>query len=137
LRRLVYYRVSLHQNTNDDTCFKDHLDQASVHQPVMPENIIAYGIFGTEENYELLENKGINNYLKFAQFHNEQKKNHQNTPFLKENFCYDPAADSYTCPNKQQLTFRSSNVQGLSQNLLYSESNFLDKDRFLKKLCLF
>lgn len=100
--------VSLHQNTNDGTCFKDHLDQASVQQPGIPENIIADSIFGTEENYELLANKGINNYLKFAQFHNEQKRNHQNNPFLKENFCYDPAADSYTCPNKQQLTFRSS-----------------------------
>jgi hypothetical protein len=100
--------ISLHQNTNDGTCFKDHLDQLSVQQPVTPENIVADSIFGTEENYELLENKGINNYLKFPQFHNEQKKKYQNNPFLKENFCYDPAADSYTCPNKQQLTFRSS-----------------------------
>lgn len=100
--------VSLHQNTNDGTCFKDHLDQLSVQQSVTPENIIADSIFGTEENYELLENKGINNYLKFPQFHNEQKKSYKNNPFLKENFYYDPAADSYTCPNKQQLTFRSS-----------------------------
>lgn len=103
--------ISLHQNTNDGTCFKNHLEQISIQQPLPVGNIVADSIFGTEENYELLKAKGINNYLKFAQFHSEQKKSHVNNPFLRDNFLYDPVTDSYTCPNQQQLTFHNSYKQ--------------------------
>ena len=49
--------VSVHQNTNDATCFPEHLEQISRQQPVQPDNIIADSIFGTEQNYELLQEK--------------------------------------------------------------------------------
>jgi len=98
--------ISLHQNTNDGTCFKEHVAQIAAQQPAAAENIIADSIFGTEENYELLENKGINNYLKFPWFHNEQKKKYQNDPFLKDNFRYDPAWDTYACPNNKTLSLQ-------------------------------
>ena len=103
--------ISLHQNTNDGTCFKEHVTQISAQQPALPENIIADSIFGTEENYELLENKGINNYLKFPWFHGEQKKKYQNNPFLKDNFAYDAASDTYTCPNHKTLNLQRSYKQ--------------------------
>src|SRR5690606_4101846 len=70
--------ISLHQNTNDGSCFKDHLDRISSQQPIPPQNIIADSIFGTEQNYELLESKDINNYVKFPYFHLEQKKSYNN-----------------------------------------------------------
>lgn len=73
--------ISLHQNTNDGTCFKEHLAQIAAQQPAPAENIIADSIFGTEENYELLENQGINNYLKFPWFDGEQKKSIKTTLF--------------------------------------------------------
>jgi transposase len=103
--------VSLHQNTNDGACFKDHLEQVSGQQPLVPANIVADSIFGTEENYELLETKGINSYLKFPWFHHEQRKKYLDNPFLKENFAYDPTSDSYTCPNQQHLTLQRSYKQ--------------------------
>lgn len=103
--------ISLHQNTNDGTCFKEHLTQIAAQQPAAAENIIADSIFGTEENYELLENKGINSYLKFPWFHGEQKKKYQNDPFLKDNFRYDPPSDTYICPNHQTLSLQRSYKQ--------------------------
>jgi hypothetical protein len=51
-----------------------------------PDNIIADSIFGTEQNYELLQEKEIGNFMKFPSFHSEQKNSHKNNPFVKENF---------------------------------------------------
>lgn len=103
--------VSIHQNTNDGTCFKDHLEKLAQTSPALPQSIIADSIFGTEQNYELLESKQINNYLKFPSYQAEQKQSYCQDPFLKDNFSYDIATDSYTCPNEKQLTLQSSYFQ--------------------------
>lgn len=95
--------VSVHQNTNDGTCFQGHLEQISQQQPAQPDKIIADAIFGTAQNYELLEQKEINSYLKFPSFHAEQKQNYKDKHFLKENFYYDPTSDTYSCPNDELL----------------------------------
>jgi transposase len=100
--------VSVHQNTNDGACFKDHLEQAEKQQPTQPDNIIGDGIFGTAQNYELLEEKQIGSYLKFPSFHAEQKDSYKTNAFLKDNFYYDAKTDTYSCPNDELLTFRRS-----------------------------
>lgn len=103
--------VSVHQNTNDATCFSEHLEQIEVQQPVQPDNIIADSIFGTEQNYELLEQKQIGNYMKFPMFHREQKQCYKNDPFQKDNFQYNALTDTFTCPNNQLLIFERSYKQ--------------------------
>ena len=42
---------SVHQNTNDGVCFKEHAEQLEEHPPLKPKAIMADSIFGTEENY--------------------------------------------------------------------------------------
>lgn len=103
--------VSVHQNTNDGVCFKDHMEQAATHQPFAPDRVIADSIFGTEQNYELLEGREIENYLKFPAYHSEQTKKYENNPFLKDNFPYDPLTDSYECPNSLRLVFKGKYQQ--------------------------
>jgi hypothetical protein len=103
--------LSVHQNTNDGVCFKDHLEQVAGQQPFTPDSIIADSIFGTEQNYELLKERGIENYLKFPYYHTEQKGSYQKKIFLKDNFPYDPLTDSYQCPTGQRLTFRKKYKQ--------------------------
>jgi len=103
--------VSLHQNSNDGACFAEHLEKLEQQSPVMPTAIIADAIFGTEQNYEILENMQIENYLKFPSFQAEQKQSYQQNPFLKDNFSYDSSSDSYTCPNQKQLTLQASYYQ--------------------------
>lgn len=104
-------RCSVHQNTNDGVCFKEHLAQVETYTPVLPQTIVADSIFGTEENYELLEQKQINNYLKFPSFDNETKKRYQDNPFLKDNFSYNILTDTYTCPNEQLLILKQTTKQ--------------------------
>ncbi|SFF12873.1 Transposase [Chitinophaga sp. CF118] len=102
--------VSVHQNTNDGVCFKDHLEQVIPHQPFKPKNIIADSIFGTEQNYELLKEYEIENYMKFPLYHKEQTKKFKENVFLKENFPYDVLTDSYQCPDGRLLTFNRKYV---------------------------
>jgi transposase len=104
-------QVSLHQNSNDSTCFPVHLEKLGQQSPAMPKAIIADAIFGTEQNYEMLENMQIESYLKFPSFQAEQKQSYRQNPFLKDNFSYEGLSDSYTCPNQRQLTLQASYYQ--------------------------
>src|SRR6185312_10686219 len=61
--------------------------------------------------YELLEQKQIGNYMKFAMFHSEQKQRYKNDPFQKDNFIYNAVTDTFTCPNNQLLIFERSYKQ--------------------------
>lgn len=98
--------ISVHQNTNDGTCLIPHLKSIEPQQPQQPKNIIADSIFGTEQNYQYLEDNEIGNYMKFPQYHNEQTQKHKENIFHKDNFPYNADTDSYTCPNNQQLTLQ-------------------------------
>lgn len=100
--------VSVHQNTNDGVCFKEHLEQIADQQPFTADRIIADSIFGTEQNYVLLEQTKIENYLKFPSYHPEQKKSNEQNPFLKDNFTYDVLTDTYSCPNGQLLVYQKT-----------------------------
>ena len=102
---------SAHQNTNDANCLKEHVAQLEKHTDKLPETMVADSIFGTEENYELLEQKGIKNYLKFPSFHNEQKKSYHSNPFIKENFTYNSATDTYTCPYDRKLSLQQTTIK--------------------------
>lgn len=97
---------SVHQKTNDGVCFKDHINQFTNHGGYEPASVIADSIFGTQENYELLDSKEIASYMKFPLYHKEQGRKYRNNPFNKDNFSYDAASDTYSCPNNKSLRFR-------------------------------
>ena len=97
---------SVHQNGSDHACFREHLNQLEKHTDKKPLNINGDAGFGSEENYELLEQKQIGNYLKYTTFHLEQKRKYRNNPFHKDHFVYDPLTDTYTCPGNRKLIFQ-------------------------------
>jgi transposase len=103
--------LSIHQNPNDGACFKDHLKKLGSQDHELPGAIIADSIFGTEQNYELLEGTKMANYLKFPSYHAEGKQSYKKNPFLRDNFKYDPVTDSYTCPNERLLTLQGTYQQ--------------------------
>lgn len=93
--------ISIHQNPNDGTCFKEHVEKLTF----TPQTITADSIFGTEENYQLLEGKEIESYLKYPTFHREQTRKYKSNIFLKENFHYDADTDTYVCPASKPLSY--------------------------------
>jgi transposase len=99
---IVHYSVG--QNANDANEFKAHLE--TLPETLKPDAVLADSIYGTETNYELLEKQSIENYLMYPTFHIEQKRNFNKQMFRRENIPYNPATDTYTCPNGQTLTLR-------------------------------
>ncbi len=102
---ITHYSVS--QNAADSAGFTEHVDQIRARgEKYLPENYSSDSGYGNEENYEKLEEHGINNYMKFNNFHFEQTNAFKNNPFLKEHFLYDPQQDYYICPKGRKLFFR-------------------------------
>jgi transposase len=100
---IVHYSVG--QNANDATEFKPHFE--TLPDTLKPTAILADSAYGTEVNYRLLEGEKIDNYLMYPSFHAQQKSNFGKQIFRKENFHYDQARDTYTCPNEQALTLQA------------------------------
>jgi len=96
---------SIHQQANDGTCLKPHLEEVETQLGRLPENWIGDGAFGTEENLAYAEEKQCNAYLKYPTFYREGKAKFRDDPFRAENFTYDPENDCFTCPNGQLLPF--------------------------------
>jgi transposase len=97
---------SIHQNGSDQACFKEHIGQLEKHTDKKPEVINGDAGFGSEENYELLEQKQIGNYLKYNTFYQEHTRKYRNNRFHKDHFIYDSATDTYTCPHNRKLIFQ-------------------------------
>lgn len=97
---------SVHQQTSDGACFKDHYHQLQKHCDQKPKNIIADSIFGTEENSELLEAEQISNLMKFPLYHKESTRKYKDNPFNRDNFSYNKEQDHYICPNNKKLLFK-------------------------------
>lgn len=101
---------TLHQDANDMPVLKDHLQDtkaqlASIGQP-MPKRASADAGYGSEENYDYLEAEGMENYVKYPGFYQEQRKTIQNDPFRTENLHYNAQDDYFVCPMGQHLTYR-------------------------------
>jgi len=94
---------SLHQNPTDTLTLKPHLDQFEQLYGKQPECLCADAGYGSEENYEYLNEKQIDNYVKYNYFHKEQTKKYKENPFKADNLHYNPDQDKVYCPMGQSM----------------------------------
>ncbi len=94
---------SLHQTAGDTTTLKAHLESFEAHYHTQSKEVVADAGYGSEENYELLEGKQIQPYVKYNYFHKEQKRSHKQDPFLAGNLYYNPQQDFFVCPMGQRM----------------------------------
>lgn len=92
---------SLHQKSTEADFLIEHLEQLST----LPKAVVADAGYGSEENYEYLEKKGIKNYVKFNRFFQQSKRSFKKKIFDKNNFHYDEEKDVYICPEQRELGF--------------------------------
>lgn len=95
--------VSIHQKPNDTTTLESHLDGFENAYQKQSKEVVADAGYGSEENYEMLENKNITAYVKYNYFHKEQKRKMKNDPFLVQNLFYNKEQDFYVCPMGQRM----------------------------------
>ena len=95
---------SLHQKPTDTTTLSVHIESYKEKYGTVPEVIVADAGYGSEENYEYLENQKIEGYVKYNYFDKEQKKSKKDKkPFAAEKLYYNKEEDSYYCPMGQQM----------------------------------
>ena len=86
-------------------CLIPHLEHTKELIGKLPEKVIAYLGYGSEENYEYLEGQSIEAYVKYNNFHLEQKRSFSKKIFRVENFPYDAEKDEFTCPAGKRLRY--------------------------------
>jgi len=94
---------SLHQNPADTLTLKPHLKQYEDLYGNMPACICADAGYGSEENYDYLEEQNIDDYLKYNYFHKEQTKKWKEDPFKVANLHYNEEKDKVYCPMGQPM----------------------------------
>jgi transposase len=95
--------VSIHQKPGDTTTLEPHLNGFEQAHGKQSKEVCADAGYGSEENYEMMENKGIEAYVKYNYFHKEQKRKMKNDPFLVQNMFYNKEQDFYVCPMGQRM----------------------------------
>ena len=97
---------SIHQRPGDTSCLKDHLEHVREWLGEYPETLTADAGYGSEENYDYLQEKKITAFVKYNTFHYEQKKRYKKKkPYRAENFTYLPEQDQYVCPEGKKLNY--------------------------------
>jgi hypothetical protein len=89
----------------------------------MPETLVADAGYGSEENYEYLENNGIEAFVKYSYFHIEQSKKWRSDPYRVDNLEYDPDNDAYICPEGVKMMF-------LREDIRVTDNGFKQTKRF-------
>ena len=99
------FGYTLHQTSTDTGTLSTHMDELKKQLGQAPEVLVADAGYGSEENYEYLEENGIEAYVKFNNFHREQTKKWVENPHRFENLHYNQERDCYYCPMGQEMTF--------------------------------
>jgi len=105
----IIVNYTLHQNPTDTKTLKPHLEnlKETYAEEIFKslENITADAGYGSEENYDYLQEQGLTPYVKYNTFDKEQDKNYQkkHKPFSKENLHYNQEEDYYVCPMGQKM----------------------------------
>ena len=96
---------TIHQSATDTNTLPVHMESFKENLGKMPEVIVADAGYGSEENYNYLENNGVEAFVKYNYFHAEQGKKFKSDPFRTENLQYDAKDDYFICPAGQKMTF--------------------------------
>jgi transposase len=100
---------SLSQNASDSVAFPEHLEKIVERGEMFkPDNYVGDAAYGSEENYEKLQGKGIGNYLKHQDFHRKESKKFKENIFHKDNLEYDENQDFFICPNNKKLVYKET-----------------------------
>lgn len=95
---------SVHQNTTDTNTLIPHLQQHKEQFDALPENNIADAGYGSEENYQWLEDNAVEAYVKHNQFDRQQNQTIRDKhPFAVDKLYYNQQGDYYVCPMGQHM----------------------------------
>src|SRR5574338_174442 len=113
---------NIHQKTNDTNTLKSHISQHIKEYKVKPSAITADAGYGSQQNYQWLEDRKITAYVKHNQFDRKQsKKIQQKKPYTADKLVYNEHKDAYQCPSGKTMknigSFTKNNRNGFAQTI--------------------
>jgi transposase len=117
---------SIHQTPGDTTTLKHHLENFEQLHNKQSQTVVADAGYGSEENYEFLEQNNIEAFVKYNYFHMEQKRKIKKNIFLPQNLYYNKEQDYFVCPMGQHLTKKGVGTRisdnGYKSNVSYYQA---------------
>ncbi|WPU97143.1 IS1182 family transposase [Mucilaginibacter sabulilitoris] len=92
---------TLHQTPTDYQTLPSHIEQYESLYKEQPKAIVADAGYGSDENYGVLQQKGIEAYIKYNTFDKEQKEGIK--AFSNDSLHYNEADNYLTCPMGQRM----------------------------------
>ncbi len=92
-------------NASDSVSFIQLIEGTIENLGKPPSRVNGDGAYGNEENSVLLEEQGIENFLKYNTYHNEKSKAWLDEKIRRNDFVYDKENDEFTCKNGNKLYF--------------------------------
>lgn len=90
-------------NPTDTLTFIPFMEGFKQSYEQLPDKVCADSGYGSEENYEYLEDNRVEAYVKYNYFHKEQKRSFKNNAFIQENLYYNKEKDYFVCPMGQHM----------------------------------
>jgi transposase len=108
-----------HPNPTDTLTLARHIEDFEQTLGSTPNTLTADAGYGSEQNYELLEQKGIEAYVKYNYFDQEQKG--ARNSFATDQLHYNGDEDYFVCPMGQHMcnigTHKEKNRSGYNQTI--------------------
>ncbi len=116
---------SIHQRPTDTATLPEHIESHKEKYEQLPEVVVADAGYGSEENYQYMEQKKIEAYVKYNYFDKEQKKEKTDSrAFATEKLYYNEQQDCYYCPMGQRME-------------KLGETEKLSENKYVRKLALY
>lgn len=112
---------SLHQSVVDTTTLESHLNEHLRCYGVHARLIVADAGYGSEQNYQYLENNKTEAYVKYNYFDKHQSKSYlQKHPFTADRLFYNREKDCYYCPMGQPMRKTGSGTKMTATGFIQS-----------------
>lgn len=113
---------SIHQKTTDTNTLIEHMEQHQQLFGEVPLSVTADAGYGSEQNYQWLEDKDVESYVKHNQFdRNQHKATRDRSPFSADKLYYNQQGDYYICPMGQRMeavgSYKNTTTSGYVQQL--------------------
>jgi transposase len=96
--------LGIYQRAGDTATLPSFLEDFENAYHKQSKIVVADAGYGSEQNYEFMEDNKIEAYVKYNYFHKEQKRAWKKNPFAVQNLFYNKDKDFFICPMGQKLT---------------------------------
>ncbi len=96
--------LGIYQRAGDTATLPSFLKDFTNAYKKQSRTVVADSGYGSEQNYQWMEDNGIEAYVKYNYFHKEQKRAWRKDAFAVQNLYYNKGKDYFVCPMGQQLS---------------------------------